>query len=123
MTCIRILIILIYVCMKSNLLTLEPCEIYVFGWDMFIVSIDAGAQVAIFTHFVHMWTLFGRWDRICTLGRAPRIKETLPDFHKRCQVTRHPRVFPRVDRLGTDPRFWGVIEFLKKRLTKLCTQR
>ena len=43
MTCIRIVLILIYVIMKSNLLTLEPCEIYVFGWDMFILSIDAGA--------------------------------------------------------------------------------
>ena len=94
--------------MKSNLLTLEPCEIYVFGWDMFIVSIDAGAQVAIFTHFIHMWTLCGRWDRICTLGRAPRTKETLPDFHKRCRVTRHPRVFSRVDGLSTDPWEWGV---------------
>ena len=34
---------------KSDVLTLEPCEIYVFGWDMFIVSMDAGGQVAIFT--------------------------------------------------------------------------
>ena len=76
--------------MKSNLLNLEPCEIYVFSWDMFIVSIDAGAQVAIFTHFIHMWTLCGRRDRICTLGRAPRTKETLPDFHKWCLVTRYP---------------------------------
>ena len=27
------------------------------------------------------------WDRFCTLGRAPRKKETLPDFHERCRVT------------------------------------
>ena len=34
------------------------------------------------------------WDRFCTMGRAPRTKETLPDFHERCRVTtRHPRVF------------------------------
>ena len=69
---------------------------------MFIVSIDAGAQVTIFSHFIHLWTLCGRWDRICILGRAPHTKETLPDFHKRCRVTRHPRVFPRVDGLSTD---------------------
>ena len=25
-------------------------------------------------------TLCGRWDRLCTLGRAPQTKETLPDF-------------------------------------------
>ena len=29
----------------------------------------------------------------CTLGRAPRTKETLPDFRAWCRVTRHPRVF------------------------------
>ena len=33
------------------------------------------------------------WDRFCTLGRAPRTKETLPDFREWCRVTRHPRVF------------------------------
>ena len=27
------------------------------------------------------------------LGRAPRTKETLPDFHEWCRVTRHPLVF------------------------------
>ena len=31
------------------------------------------------------------------LGRAPRTKETLPNFSEKCQVTRHSRVFPRVD--------------------------
>ena len=29
----------------------------------------------------------------CILGRAPCIKETLPDFREWCRVTRHPRVF------------------------------
>ena len=32
-----------------------------------------------------------------TLGRAPRTKETLLDFSEKCRVTRHSRVFPRVD--------------------------
>ena len=54
--------------------------IYIFGWDMIIVSIDAGAQVAIFTLFIHVWTLCGRWDKLCNLGRDPCTKETLPDF-------------------------------------------
>ena len=31
------------------------------------------------------------------MGRAPRTKETLPDFHEICRVTRHPLVFLRVD--------------------------
>ena len=29
----------------------------------------------------------------CTLGRAPRTKETLPDFREWRRVTRHSRVF------------------------------
>ena len=41
------------------------------------------------------------------LGRASRIKETLPDFHEKCRVTRHSRVFPRVDGKSTDPRDLG----------------
>ena len=70
--------------------------------------------MAIFTHFIHMWTLCGHWDKICILGRAFRTKKTLPDFHKRCRVTRHPRVFPRVDGLSTNPWEWGVIRDLQK---------
>ena len=89
-----------YVCVKSNVLTLEPCNIV--GW-IFLVSIDVWAQVAIFTHFIRMWTRSGRCKIIgvgchvigigCVLGRAPCTKETLPDFHEWCRVTRRPRVF------------------------------
>ena len=32
------------------------------------------------------------------MGRALRTKETLLDFRERGRVTRHPRVFMRVDR-------------------------
>ena len=29
-----------------------------------------------------VWSLcMHGWDRLCTLGRAPCTKETLPDFH------------------------------------------
>ena len=31
--------------------------------------------------------------QVLYLGRAPRTKETLPDFHEKCRVTRHSRVF------------------------------
>ena len=82
--------------------------IYVFGWDMTIVSIDAGAQEAIFTPFIYMWILCGRWDRLCTLGRAPRTKETLPDFCEYCRVTRHSRVFRRLIGSQRTPGIWGV---------------
>ena len=42
--------------------------------------------------------LFGTgFIQVLYLGRAPRTKETLPDFREKCRVTRHSRVFPRVD--------------------------
>ena len=31
--------------------------------------------------------------QVCTLGRAPRTNETLPDFREWCRVTRHSRIF------------------------------
>ena len=58
------------------------------------MSIDAGAQVAIILltcgPCVVIVNLLGP---VCTLGRAPRTKETMPDFCEWCLVTRHPRVF------------------------------
>ena len=44
------------------------------------------------------------WDRFCTLGRAPRTKETLPGFREWCRVTRHPRVFLRLTGCQRTPR-------------------
>ena len=76
-TCIKI--VNFDICLvKSNLLTLELLYIV----DVF-VSIDAGAQVAIISlacgPCVVIVNLLGQ---VCTLGRAPRIKETLPDFRE-----------------------------------------
>ena len=42
------------------------------------------------------------------LGRAPRTKETLPDFLKWCRVTRHPLVFRGLTGSQRTPGFWGV---------------
>ena len=61
---------------------------------MYFVSIDAGAQVAIILLACGPCVvIFNCWDRFFTLGRAPCTKETLPDFHEWCRVTRLPRVF------------------------------
>ena len=48
------------------------------------------------------------WDRFCTLGRAPRTKETLPGFREWCWVTRHPLVFRRLMGCQRTPGNWGV---------------
>ena len=42
------------------------------------------------------------------MGRAPRIKETLPDFLKWRRVTRHPLVFRGLTGSQRTPGFWGV---------------
>ena len=61
---------------------------------MYFVSIDVRAQVAIILlAYGPCVVIVNCWDRLCTLGRAPRTKETLPDFHEWCRVTRHPRIF------------------------------
>ena len=58
------------------------------------MSIDVGAQVTIillaYGPCVVIVNLLGQ---VCTLGRAPRTKENLPDFREWCRVTRYPRVF------------------------------
>ena len=46
------------------------------------------------------------------LGRAPRTKETLPDFRERCRVARHSRVFRELMGSQRTPRFWGITVFL-----------
>ena len=84
---------------------------YVIGWDMIIVSIDAGAQEAIFTHLFHMWTLCGRWDRLCIWVDLP-IQKRLSDFREKCRITRLSRVFHGLTGGQQTPGFWGVTEHL-----------
>ena len=56
--------------------------------------------------------LFGtgicRFVQVLYLGRAPRTKETLPDFREKCRVTRHSRVFRGLTGSQWTPGFWGV---------------
>ena len=84
------------------------------------MSIDVGAQVVIillaFGPCVVIVNLLGQ---VCTLGRAPRTKETLPDFHEWCRVTRHSRVFCWLTGCQRTPRFRGVTH----RLPHTCLSR
>ena len=52
--------------------------------DVFFVSSDVWAKVAIFTHFYlyvdPVWLVYNVGTG-CILGRSPRTMETLPDFH------------------------------------------
>ena len=76
---------------------------------MVVVSINAGAQVVIILLACGpCMVIVNCWDRLCTLGRAPRTKETLPDFYEWCRVTRHPRIFRRLTDFQQTPEFWGI---------------
>ena len=76
---------------------------------MFVVSINAGAQVIIILLACGPCVIIVNcWDRLCTLGGTPRTKETLPDFHEWCRVTRHPRIFRGLTGCQRTPGFWGV---------------
>ena len=69
------------------------------------MSIVLGAQVAVFTHVISDDVDDSdRWF----LGRAPRTRETLPDFCELCQVARHSRVFRGLTGSQRTPQFWGV---------------
>ena len=46
--------------------------------------------------------------QVLYLGRAPRSKETLPDFLKWRRVTRPPLVFRGLTGSQRTPGFWGV---------------
>ena len=67
-------------------------------WPFLLILIVYGPCVVIVN-------LLGQ---VCTLGRAPCTKETLPDFRERCQVTRHSRVFRGLTGYQRTPWFWGV---------------
>ena len=58
--------------------------------------------------FTHVLSYDVDWDRLGTMGRAPRTRETLPDFRKFGQVTRHSRVFRKLTGSQRTPGEWGV---------------
>ena len=53
--------------------------------------------------------------QVLILGRAPRTKETLPDFLKWRRVTRPPFVFRGLTGSQRTPGFWGVTYWITYR--------
>ena len=69
----------------------------------------------IFTHvgiILHILDCLGQDMQVMYLGRAPRTKETLPDFLKWRRVTRPPLVFRGLTGSQQTPGFWGVTQFV-----------
>ena len=66
------------------------------------------------------------WDRfiqVLYLGRAPRTKETLPDFLKWRRVTRPPLVFRGLTGSQRTPWFWGVTQGMLHSLHEIKSGR
>ena len=53
------------------------------------------------------WIVWDRYMQVLFLGRAPRTKETLPEFLKWRRVTRPLLVFRGLTGSQRTPRFWG----------------
>ena len=66
-----------------------------------------------FNHRLLYWTVWDRFMQVLYLGRAPRKKETLPDFREKCRVARHSRVFrgltgsQRTPEMGVSQNKWS----------------
>ena len=98
-----------YVFYKSkNILTLVTIG-YIVGFIVgMYIEYCLWAQVAILDIYCIYWTVWDRYMQVLFLGRAPRTKETLPDFLKWRRVTRPPLVFRRLTGSQRTPGFWGV---------------
>ena len=70
------------------------------------MSIDAGAQVAIILLVCGPCVVIVNClGQVLYLGRAPRKREILPDFHEWCRVTRHQLVFRELTGCQRTPGF------------------
>ena len=78
---------------KSNLLTLRTIGYsWIHSWYI-VMSIVYGPKWSFYSCCNYIELLGIGFMQVLYLGRAPRIKETLPDFLKWCRVTRHLLVF------------------------------
>ena len=95
-------------CLRVKILTLVTIG-YIVGFIVgMYIEYCLCAQVAVLDIFCIYWTVWDRYIQVLYLGRAPRTKETLPDFLKWCRVTRHPLVFRGLTGSQRTPGFSGV---------------
>ena len=70
-------------------------------------------QVAVLLMLGLYCTIWDRYMQILYLGRAPRTKETLLDFHEKCLVARHSRVFRGLTGSQRTPGFRGITKWVQ----------
>ena len=95
-------------CLRVKILTLVTIG-YIVGFIVgMYIEYCLWAQVAVLDIYCIYWTVWERYMQVLYLGRAPRTKETLPNFLKWRRVTRPPLVFRRLTGSQRTPGFWGV---------------
>ena len=65
-----------------------------------------------YLYILHILDYLGQDMQVLYLSRAPRTKETLPDFLKWRRVTRPPLVFRGLTGSQRNPGFWGVTKYI-----------
>ena len=101
-------------CLRVKILTLVTIG-YIVGFIVgMYIEYCLWAQVAVLDIYCIYWTVWDRYMQVLYLGRAPRTKETLPDFLKWRRVTRHPLVFRGLTGSQRTPGFWGVTQLRPK---------
>ena len=103
---------LMYLLYKSkNILTLVTIG-YIVGFIVgMYIEYRFGPKWPYYSYDWIYWIILhclGHDMRVLYLGRAPRTKETLPDFPEKCRVTRYSRVFRGLTGSQRTPRVWGV---------------
>ena len=95
-------------CLRVKILTLVTIG-YIVGFIVgMYIEYGLWAQVVVLVIYCIYWTVWDRYMQVLYLGRAPRTKETLPDFLKWRRVTRPPLVFRGLTGSQRTPGFWGV---------------
>ena len=79
-------------CIRVKFELLKLLDIVGYICFMSIVHLFIGPS-GRFTHVIVILMFGTGYMQVLYLGRAPRTKETLPDFHEKCRVTRHSQVF------------------------------
>ena len=108
-------------CLRVKILTLVTIG-YIVGFIVgMYMEYCLWAQVAVLDIYCIYWTVWDRYMQVLYLGRAPRTKETLPDFLKWRRVTRHPLVFRGLTSSQRTPGFWGVTHLPLLQIMKLSS--
>ena len=81
---------------------------WIVGYIYIVMNIGLWALVAFLIIDCYIGRFGTGFMQVLYLDRAPRTKETLPDFHEKCRVARHSRVFRGLTVSQRTPEKWGV---------------